>query len=184
MQKRVFFIHGWCGYPEEGWRPWLKRQLEAEKYRVQSLTMPDSEHPRCGEWIQYLSKQVGEPDEECILIGHSLGCITILRYLEELHSGKIGSAVMVASFADDLGEGYEELTSFFNKPVDWEKVKNACNRFVVIHSKDDHVVSIRYAEDVAHNLDCELVVEKGYKHFSGDDGVNDVPAILEAVLKA
>lgn len=30
MAKRVFLIHGWEGYPEEGWRPWLKKKLGAE----------------------------------------------------------------------------------------------------------------------------------------------------------
>jgi len=29
MAKRVFIIHGWDGYLEEGWFPWLKRELEA-----------------------------------------------------------------------------------------------------------------------------------------------------------
>ena len=28
--KRVFIIHGWDGYPEEGWFPWLKEELEKE----------------------------------------------------------------------------------------------------------------------------------------------------------
>jgi len=31
MQKRVFIIHGWDGYPEEGWFPWLKKKLK-EKF--------------------------------------------------------------------------------------------------------------------------------------------------------
>ena len=26
--KRAFIIHGWDGYPAEGWFPWLKRELE------------------------------------------------------------------------------------------------------------------------------------------------------------
>jgi predicted alpha/beta hydrolase family esterase len=28
MTERVFIIHGWEGYPEEGWFPWLKKELE------------------------------------------------------------------------------------------------------------------------------------------------------------
>lgn len=24
--KRVFITHGWDGYPEEGWFPWLKKE--------------------------------------------------------------------------------------------------------------------------------------------------------------
>ena len=26
--RRVFIIHGWGGYPEEGWFPWLKKELK------------------------------------------------------------------------------------------------------------------------------------------------------------
>jgi len=26
--KRVFIVHGWGGHPEEGWFPWLKKELE------------------------------------------------------------------------------------------------------------------------------------------------------------
>ena len=32
--KRVFIIHGWGGYPEEGWLPWLKKELEKNGFKV------------------------------------------------------------------------------------------------------------------------------------------------------
>jgi len=34
MSKRVFLIHGWEGSPEEGWRPWLKKELEKRGFKV------------------------------------------------------------------------------------------------------------------------------------------------------
>jgi len=32
--KKAVLIHGWEGYPEEGWRPWLKEKLEANGFQV------------------------------------------------------------------------------------------------------------------------------------------------------
>lgn len=44
--KRVFIIHGWEGYPEEGWFPWLKKELEEKSFAVQVLVMPDTDKPQ------------------------------------------------------------------------------------------------------------------------------------------
>jgi len=37
MAKRAFLIHGWAGSPDEGWRPWLKTELEKRGFRVFAL---------------------------------------------------------------------------------------------------------------------------------------------------
>jgi esterase/lipase len=49
MQKRVFLIHGWEGYPEEGWRPWLKNELEKIGFTVFVPSMPNTKHPKMNE---------------------------------------------------------------------------------------------------------------------------------------
>lgn len=82
--KRVFVVHGWSGYPEEGWRTWLKSELEKEDFRVFVPTMPNTDNPKLNSWLKRLIKTVGTPDKNCYFVGHSLGCITILRYLETL----------------------------------------------------------------------------------------------------
>ena len=37
MNKRVFIAHGWDGYPEEGWFPWLKKELETKGFEVSEI---------------------------------------------------------------------------------------------------------------------------------------------------
>jgi len=44
--KRAYIIHGWDGYPEEGWFPWLKKELENKGYHVEIPSMPNSKHPK------------------------------------------------------------------------------------------------------------------------------------------
>ena len=44
MKKRVFIIHGWEGYPEECWFPWLKTEIEKTGFEVVVPNMPDADN--------------------------------------------------------------------------------------------------------------------------------------------
>ncbi|MBI5872516.1 serine hydrolase family protein [archaeon] len=182
MAKRVFLIHGWEGYPEEGWKPWLKNELKKKGFGVSVPTMPDTKHPKMGAWVEHLAKVVGTPDKNCYFVGHSLGCITILRYLETLKPNQqIGGAVLIAGFTSSLG--YEDLAGFFTKPINWEKIKAHCKKFIAIHSDNDPYVSLHYADFFKEKLNAEVIVEHGMKHFSGEDGINQLSVALNQVLK-
>jgi len=133
MSKRVFLIHGWEGYPEEGWRPWLKKELEKRGFKVFVPAMPDTKNPHIDKWLPHLIETVGKPSENDYFVGHSLGCITILKLLEGLaENEKVGGVILVAGFTYNLG--YKEISSFFQKPVDFNKIKSHCEKFIAIHS--------------------------------------------------
>ncbi len=179
---RVFLIHGWEGHPDGAWRPWLKKQLEQRSFEVAALSMPDTNHPKLGSWVPHLARSVGTPDENTYLVGHSAGCITILRYLETLKPcQQIGGAVLVAGFTDNLG--YKELDSFFQTPLDWKTIKSHCKKFVAIHSDNDPYVPLRHSEIFKKNLNAETVVEHDKKHYGEDDGITKLPPALKAVLR-
>ncbi|MBU4017125.1 alpha/beta hydrolase [Patescibacteria group bacterium] len=179
MRKRVFFIHGWGGGPEEGWRPWLKERLEAKVFTVINLSMPDTDYPRMNEWVETLSGAVGEPDKDCFFVGHSLGCITILRYLESLPKGKkVGGALLVAAFTQDLG--INEIKNFFIKDINWEKIKKHCDNFTVLLSDNDHYVPITYGDIFKEKLNAKIIIEHDLGHFNGDDVTTELPPILDA----
>lgn len=97
--KRVYIIHGWDGYPEEGWFPWLKSELDKKDYKVFVPQLPDPGNPRIHNWVPALAKLVENPDKETYFVGHSMGCQAIARYLETLSKNtKVGGAVFVAGF--------------------------------------------------------------------------------------
>ena len=98
MVRRVFIVHGWQGTPSVNWFPWLKFKLEGRGIRVMVPQLPDTGRPRMTPWVNELAKTVVVPDKDCYFIGHSLGCITILRYLESLKDQTIGGVVLVAGF--------------------------------------------------------------------------------------
>jgi hypothetical protein len=129
-----------------------------------------------------LKKTVRTPDRECYFVGHSLGCITLLRYLETLKEHQqIGGCVLIAGFISNLG--YTELESFFKTPIAWENINKHCRKFVAIHSDDDPYVSLHYGHMFQEKLNAKLIIEHGKKHFSGEDGVIELPSALHQLLR-
>jgi len=190
MKKRAFLIHGWEGYPEEGWFPWLSEELSKKGFKVEVLPMPNSQSPKIEEWVPFLAKNVGEIDEKTVLIGHSIGCQTIWRYLESLKEGeRIAGAVLVAPWirlkaenALQDEESKEIAKPWLEIPIAWEKVKKNCGKFVVILSDDDPYVYLEDGKFFKEQLGAKLIIEHNMKHFSGDDGINILPSAKEAVL--
>ncbi len=117
----------------------------------------------------------------CYFVGHSLGCMAILRYIETLKEGhEIGGAVFIAGFTDNLG--HKELDSFFSNPIGWDKIKARCKKSVSIHSDNDPEVPPRHADIFREKLGARTVVEHGMKHFSGGDGITELPVVLLSLL--
>ncbi len=180
--KRVILVHGLNGYPQEGWHPWLIRELENRQVKVINPAMPNPHSPKQRYWVSKLQEVVGNPDENTFLIGHSLGCITILRYLESLHgSQRIGGVILLAGFTDDLD--IQELKDFFRKDINWEEIKKHCGRLISIHSDDDPVVPLEYGNIFKEKLNAEEITEHEKKHFSGDDDIYELPILLEKLTE-
>jgi predicted alpha/beta hydrolase family esterase len=181
-KQRVFIIHGWEGCPEEGWFPWLKKELEKRDFEVYIPQMPNPDEPQLSEWLKKISEVVEMPDEQTFFVGHSLGCYTIAKYLEGLERGvKIGGAVFVAGFSGRLN--IPELENFYKNLLNWEKIKSHTEKFIAIHSDDDPYVPIERGEELKEKLKAKLVIQKGMKHFSGEEGIFELPIVLDSLLE-
>lgn len=183
MSKRAFIIHGWGGNPEEGWFPWLKQQLIHKGYKVFVPAMPETDNPTITAWVEKMIEIIGKPNEETTLIGHSIGCQTILRYLENLPIGeKINQAIFVAGWLHLKGLEENEVPvakPWLNTPINFEKIKTHCQRFVAIFSDDDYYVPLEDAQEFEEKLGAKIIIEHNKKHFSGSDGVVELPIILK-----
>lgn len=180
MDKRFFIIHGWKAFPEGCWRPWLGKHLESKGDKVSVPAMPNTIHPKADEWTGHISGIVGKPDESCFFVGHSLGCISILRYIESLpEDAKVGGIILVAGFTSNLG--YDDLDSFFQTKIDWRKISGICKRVSVLHSDDDHFVSLHYGDIFKKHLNAKLVVMNNMGHFSDDRNITQLPILIELI---
>lgn len=186
--KRAIIIHGWGGTPDEGWMPWLKAELEKSGFEVQVPAMPDTNNPTIEAWVAKLAEVVGVPDDETYLIGHSIGCQTVLRYLSGIDGG-IAGVVLVAPWIGLVNLGNDEEWSvakpWLETPIDFEAVKNHCLKITLIFSDNDPFVPLELNQTaLSSSLNAKNVFvlrEKG--HISGGDGVNQLPEALEAILK-
>jgi hypothetical protein len=182
--KRAIIVHCWSGYPEYCWYPYVKKELETKGFQVVVPAFPETDAPQQDKWVPFLAGVVAFPDENTYLIGHSIGCATILRYLESLKIGqKISGAVLVAGFDEDLG--FEELKNYFIVPIDFAKIKTHCLKFVSIHSDNDPFVDIKFADVLQNKLSAKEIIKHNMGHFSGavDEEAScvELPDVVEAI---
>ena len=182
MKKRIFIIHGWDGSPTNCWFPWLKNELEKKNFIVEVLSMPHPEKPTIIDWVDYLSSAVGEPDTNTYFIGHSIGCQTILRYIEKV--GKpVGGIICVAGFFRLLNlatdEEKEIAKPWIETPIDFEKIKKQTNKITAIFSDNDPDVDLSNKELFEKNLNAKIFIEHNKGHFSDDASIKELPSVLE-----
>lgn len=189
IDKRVFIIHGWDGFPEEAWFPWLKRELERAGFVVEVPAMPRPDEPTIETWVPKLAAVVDEPDEHTYLVGQSMGCQTIFRYLAGLEGKKVGGIVLVAGFFElrplETEEEERILKPWLETPIDFTKVRQATDNITTVFSDNDQWVPLeKNIELFKKNLgdDITIVTEHEKQHFSGSSGITVLPSALDVVL--
>lgn len=182
--KRVIIVHQWGGSPESDWYPWLKGKLEEKEFEVIVPAFPDPNVPVIEKWVPALAEAVGALREDDIFVGHSVGCQTILRYLESAE-GEAVKVVLVAPWlklSDEVtgDPEYTELAKpWLERPIDWAKVRTHVKEFVAFFSKDDPYVPTENAELFKKNLGAKVIIESGQKHYDSENGITGVPQVLE-----
>jgi uncharacterized protein len=181
--KHVVIVHGWKGRPETNWKPWLKKELDSKGYEVDVPGMPETEHPIANDWVKKLTATVGKPTEDTYLVGHSLGCITILRYLETLKDDEqIGGVILVAGFGQRFPAYQGQHDSFFDHELDWQRIREHCRNFVAVNSDDDPHIGLEQMELFHDRLDAKGVVLHGMGHFGSADNVFELPVVRDELL--
>src|SRR3989338_4384154 len=100
MHKKVYIIHGWDGSPNEPMLQWLKVSLEEKGYEIFVPEMPEPAVPKIESWVGKL-KEIMSPNNNTVIVGHSIGCQAVLRYLETLdESTKITGLVLIAPWME------------------------------------------------------------------------------------
>lgn len=188
IKKRVLIIHGWGGSPEEPMLQWLKNELEEAGLEVVLPSMPNTEEPIVEAWVNKLKEIVEEPDKDTILVGHSIGCQTILRYLEKLHPAeRIDGAVFIAPWFTlsnlESDEDWKIAEPWLNTQIKDTDVVKHISKMVAIFSDNDPYVPKENIDFFRKRFGIEPVIEHQKGHFTADDGVESLPAALEAILE-
>jgi len=187
--KKIYLVHCWDGTSSDGWYPWLEEKINDQNIKLIKFDMLNTANPKIEEWVDYLNSKVDLLNEETYFIGHSIGCQTILRYLETKEITKIGGILFVAPWLDLLPEAIEDEDSYntaqpwINTPIDFEKVKQFTNNISCIFSDNDYFVSIEQEKEFRNKLNAKTVIVNNKGHISQDDDVYELQEILDLTQK-
>lgn len=189
MQKRVFIIHGWDGSPNEPALQWLKASLEKKGLEVVIPEMPDPGTPTISSWVGKLASSIGQPDKETILVGHSIGCQTILRYLESLHPiSRVGGVVFIAPWLtlSNLSKEEQEVARPWIETEirETDVIKHVdTSQIVAFFSDNDPFVPIENIKLFKDRFGAKTILLNGKGHFTEEDSVSEPPQIFDAIVK-
>ncbi|ATG16148.1 alpha/beta fold hydrolase [Providencia alcalifaciens] len=177
--KKVIVIHGYTASPDNHWFNWLKDELEALGATVDIPAMPESDSPDPQKWEQCLLDANIQFDENTILVGHSLGCITALRFLENHapEGAKIGGYVLVSGFDRTL-DTMPDLAAHTQFSLDYSKLIGMSDKRASIVSSNDWAVDSATSIELAKSLQTSITVVENAGHFLDREGFTRLPALL------
>ncbi len=183
--KKIYLVHCWDGASSDGWYPWIAEKLNNDNIEVIKFNMPNTSNPTIEEWVETLNSKVDKLNNETYFIGHSIGCQTIMRYLETKEITKIGGILFVAPWLDLLPQAIEDKESYntaqpwLNTPINFEKIKQFTNNINCIFSDDDYFVSLEQEKEFKDRLNSKTIIVKDKGHISQDDNVYELQEILD-----
>tara|TARA_Y100000310_G_scaffold13838_1_gene14133 strand:- start:15340 stop:15918 length:579 start_codon:yes stop_codon:yes gene_type:complete len=179
-KKKLSFvlIHGWEGSPNKEWFLWLNKKLIKDGHDVLSMTMPNPKFPDKNVWLKHLEDFV-LPTKDTVLIGHSMGGICVLKYLEKI-SQKIKASILVAPYLIN-DKNWKTVSSFYSRKINWEKVNKNCNKFFTIYSDNDPYVSLDKHQFIREKIDADLIVLHNKGHFSEEDNITKIPELYDII---
>ena len=129
--------------------------------------------PVCSDWPTVVDRSISEYDPSTfILIGHSLGCITIACWASQ-YQKKVKGALLVAP-SDVEAQQYHFAAKGFS-PIPKDKVNFET---IVVASEDDPWVSLTRAKYFADNWGSEFInignaghINAGSGHYKWNEGL-------------
>jgi predicted alpha/beta hydrolase family esterase len=182
--RTALIIHGYGATPADHWFGWLADRLRADSVPTAVPALPDPLDPDPGNWVDAVraaAGEMGEADEGSLIVAHSLGCLTALRYLRSLSgSWRVGTLVLVAGFVDTL-PALPELDGFIADGCDVTGLASHIDRIVLLRSDNDALVPAAHTDRLAGLLGTTARTVPGAGHFLAADGVTSLPEVLEGV---
>ncbi len=126
-----------------GWKANLGKEL-GNDFDVLLPMMPNAGNARYLEWKIWFERLIPLLDNEVVLIGHSLGAITLVKYLSEnVYPKKIKATILVgAPYNTPEKHPYVDFTI----TTSLDKFIEQSEKIIFYHSKDDEIVPFENLE--------------------------------------
>lgn len=163
------------GGPTDNWFPYVQTELAGVE--VVAREFPDNQLAREAYWLPFLKDEL-QADENTILVGHSSGAIAAMRYAEK---NQLLGSVLVGVYHTDLGMEHEKASGYFDRPWDWEAIRNNQKWSVLFASTDDPWIPIEEPRFVSQQLGSDYREFDDQGHFGGDYHKESFPELVEAL---
>jgi len=182
--SNVVVLHAVEVDPGKVWYPALRDELAADGHRVEVVALPDPQAPVKEAWLQAAERFTATLDPtDTVLVGHSLGGVTVLRLLES-HTGEpFAGAVLVATMA--RGVGYDALEPFFDRGFSWSAIRASALGCRALTALDDPVLApapLAHVETFVTELGAIARIEPDGGHFPS--WTPDQPPTLDSLPEA
>lgn len=175
----VIVIHGYLGHPDGGFKPWLVRELAKNDIDTVIAPMPPTIEAKQHEWLAVINHTVKRVKPPIIIVGHSLGGLAVLRYLEKPPAQPILATILVATVTNK--DSHPLFYDFFKKPIDWLTIGQNAGKIYAINSSNDTHVGVKEGQLLEKELGAKLIVLKNRHHFSTADGTTDLPELVTMI---
>jgi len=174
---RVVLVHGFNSSPEQNFHPWLAGQLRERGFEVvaPALNVKSGEEFKLKDVIAQIEAAVGEVKNTDIFLGHSLGALVALNFLEAVEMTETPRAVIMVGAPWKVAK--PELRSLFLADLDADVAIWKAREFYIVHSKDDALVPFEHGQKLAQYLKGKLVETEGDDHYMGEQ----YPVLLELI---
>ena len=162
--------------PKENWYPYIQKGLEKIGISVINKKFPDPVLAREKYWLPFI-KELGA-DENTILIGHSSGAVAAMRFTEQ---DKILGSILVGVYYTDLELEDEKKSGYFDKPWDWENIKNNQQWITLFASVDDPYIPIEQPRYIHQKLHTDYREYTDEGHFGSDKNKKEFPEIIKVI---
>lgn len=175
MTRPILIVPGYGGSEPGHWQSLWEEKLPGAR----RVLMPSWEEPRRDAWVETLDRAIRTCAEPPVLVGHSLGAVTIVHWARTFPFPVHGALLVAPCDADDL-QGLAQIQGFAPVPVS----KLAFPTLAVV-STDDPYLSPGRAFAFAHGWGARLVLAGGCGHINVESGFGPWPegeALLREIL--
>jgi predicted alpha/beta hydrolase family esterase len=169
----ILIVPGLYGSGPEHWQSqWQKTGPEFSRVHQR-----DWDTPVCEDWVRSLNEAIERFEDRVVLIGHSLGSVTIAHWAAQF-GRKIVGALLVAP-SDTEAATFPEGTTGFSP------IPNVCFPFpsIVIGSTNDPYITEPRAEELSATWGSRLIMLGDNGHISTADGFGPWPEGLRYIAE-
>lgn len=175
MSTRIIYIHGnGAMHWNFGFASWLKKELDTSGFETFFETFPDSIIARSEYWLPFIKEHV-KASENDVIVGWSSGAVAAMRYAE---SNKIRGSILISPSYTDLGDDLEKQSGYFDKPWNWENIKNNQEKIALFYGDNDPYIPQEQFKFIENKLNPKAVKVANGKHFIEH---TDFPALLSYI---